>query len=404
MILFIWFFSWNAAVYHAVAIDTKAGLTRRNVVSIAHPRDKAEMKQVPGYGGGDEILFERTGKAGVITLTRPKALNALTRNMVIAMSRALADWEHDAGVEVVIVRGEGRAFCAGGDIQAIYDAGKSGHPLYSFFADEYRLNIRIESYPKPYVALVDGIVMGGGVGISIHGSHRVFSEKAKFAMPEVTIGFFPDVGGSRFLPRLPGEFGLWLGLTGSRLGWGDAKWAGLATHCAKADQFERIVADLAGVGTVDAVLGDHSFDPERNVNESTVADIGRHFSAPGLAGLVKSLRGKARGGDRFAVDTLARLARASPTSLNVAFRQIRAGARLSMAECMAMEYRIASRMLERHDFYEGIRSAVIDKDGSPCWRPAEFDLVDRTEIDSYFASLGGNELTVSASIEGARAR
>ena len=182
------------------------------------------------FGGGDEIRFERVGKAAVATLTRPAALNALTHAMIVALTRALAAWRNDPAVSLVLVRGEGRAFCAGGDLLAIYAARDSAEKPVGFFADEYRLNAAIAAFPKPYVALVDGIVMGGGVGISFHGSHRVLTEKALFAMPEVGIGFFPDVGGSHILPALGERFGYYLGLTGSRIRWGDALWSGLATH------------------------------------------------------------------------------------------------------------------------------------------------------------------------------
>ena len=185
------------------------------------------------FGGGEEIGFERRGRAGIVTLTRPKALNALTHGMVLALARALAAWEADDAVAVVVVRAEGRAFCAGGDILKVYEAGRAGERPVAFFADEYRLNAAIARCSKPYVALVDGIVMGGGVGISVHGSHRVFTENAVFAMPEVGIGFFPDVGGSFFLPRLKGAFGAYLALTGNRIRWGDALWSGIATHVAK---------------------------------------------------------------------------------------------------------------------------------------------------------------------------
>ena len=178
------------------------------------------------FGGGDEIRFERIGLAGIVTLTRPAALNAVTHRMIKALAEALQAWRDDPAVAVVVIKGEGRAFSAGGDILAVYEAGRRGAPPVDFFADEYRLNAYISAYPKPYVALIDGIVMGGGVGISFHGSHRVLTENAVFAMPEVGIGFFPDVGGSHLLPDLGECFGLYLGLTGKRVRWGDALWSG----------------------------------------------------------------------------------------------------------------------------------------------------------------------------------
>ncbi len=354
------------------------------------------------FGGGDEARFERSGKAGVITLTRPSALNALTHNMALAIFRALDEWERDDRISVVIIRGEGRAFCAGGDIQAIYRAGRDGKPLYDFFADEYRLNVRIESFSKPYIALIDGIVMGGGVGVSIHGSHRVFTENARFAMPEVTIGFFPDVGGSRFLPRLPGQFGLWLGLTGSRLGWGDSLWSGLATHCVPAGDLNTLVGRLSETGDADSALDDCAQKVPRAIDDAQIGNINQRFGAGNIGELLSNLQAAADGDDEFATETLARLAKASPTSLHVAFRQIRAGAMLSMAECMAMEYRIVSRMLEAHDFYEGIRAAVIDKDGAPVWQPGEIGQVDVSQIAGYFAPLGSHELSLAKNGSGAK--
>ncbi|MEX0346839.1 MAG: enoyl-CoA hydratase/isomerase family protein [Rhizobiaceae bacterium] len=353
------------------------------------------------FGGGDEVRFERAGKAGIITLKRPSALNALTQNMALAISRALNDWEEDDRIAVVIIRGEGRAFCAGGDIQAIYRAGRTGSPLYDFFADEYRLNIRIESYSKPYVALIDGIVMGGGVGVSIHGSHRVFTENARFAMPEVTIGFFPDVGGSRFLPRLPGQFGLWLGLTGSRLAWGDSLWSGLATHCVESGDLNAVIDRLSETGDANAVLGTHSQQVPRVIDDAQIDNINLRFDADTIGDLLNGLRSAADRDDEFVTETLAKLGKASPTSLHVAFRQIRAGAMLSMTECMKMEYRIVSRMLEGHDFYEGIRAAVIDKDGAPVWQPGEVGQVDVSQIARYFAPLGSHELSLAAEGNGA---
>lgn len=348
------------------------------------------------FGGGDEVTFAREGAAGIITLNRPAALNALTRNMALAISRALDAWEADEGVAVVLIRGEGRAFCAGGDIQAIYRAGLAGAPLYRFFADEYRLNARIESYPKPYVALIDGIVMGGGVGVSIHGSHRVFTENARFAMPEVTIGFFPDVGGSHFLPRLPGEVGMWLGLTGTRLGPGDALHVGLATHAAKTDSLDDLVAALASGNEVDTVLSRFAVTPERQIGDATLTSVANIFAVATLDELIARLKAEADASDEFAATTLGRMMACSPTSLNVAFRQIRAGGTLSMRECMAMEYRIVSRMLRGRDFYEGIRAAVVDKDGAPRWQPDTLEAVDPAAIDEYFAPLGGHELVFGA--------
>ncbi|TPI41205.1 enoyl-CoA hydratase/isomerase family protein [Mesorhizobium sp. B3-1-9] len=345
------------------------------------------------FGGGDEIRFERLGKAGVVTLTRPKALNAVTHDMVNALGKALDAWEENAGINVVVVKAEGRAFSAGGDILHIYEAGRAGKPPVDFFADEYRLNARIARFRKPYVALIDGIVMGGGVGISFHGSHRVLTENAQFAMPEVGIGFFPDVGASHLLPDLGGSFGMYLGLTGNRIRYGDALWSGLATHTIKAEDQAGLLDELATSNDPNAELRDFFVPAKRETERQDLDSIARHFSKGSLADIVASLE-QAAAGDAFAAKTLAILKTRSPTSLNIAWRQISAGSTLSMDECMRMEFRILNRMLAGHDFYEGIRAAIIDRGSTPKWRPAGLDEVDAAEIDAYFAPLGDKELAL----------
>jgi enoyl-CoA hydratase/carnithine racemase len=344
------------------------------------------------FGGGEEIRFERTGRAGVVTLTRPQALNAVTHRMVDALAKALDAWERDADVALVLIRGEGRAFSAGGDIVHIYEAGRAGRPPLAFFADEYRLNARIARFAKPYVALIDGIVMGGGVGVSFHGSHRVMTQNAQFAMPEVGIGFFPDVGGSHLLPAL-GGFGMYLGLTGERIRYGDAVGCGLATHAIDARDQAALVEELARSGDPDAALRRFCAPVGRETDAAVLEKIERHFSADTLEEVVAGLK-RAAPADDFCARTLATLASRSPTSLHVAFRQIRAGRGLSMDECMKMEFRILNRMLACHDFYEGIRAAIIDKDRRPAWRPADLGDVDGADIDAYFAPLGDGELTL----------
>lgn len=345
------------------------------------------------FGGGDEIRFERLGRAAIVTLTRPQALNAVTHRMVKALDKALDAWEHDREVGMVVVKAEGRAFSAGGDILHIYEAGRAGKPPVEFFADEYRLNARIARFGKPYVALVNGIVMGGGVGVSFHGSHRVLTENAQFAMPEVGIGFFPDVGASHLLPGLGGGFGMYLALTGNRIRYGDALWSGLATHAVKAEDQAALLDGLAAVGDPDEVLRGLSFSAERETDQSALDVIALHFSQPSLHDIIGSL-GQAAAADGFAQKTLATILTRSPTSLRVAWRQISAGRTLSMDECMKMEFRILNRMLAGHDFYEGIRAAIIDKGSKPLWRPASLDDVGDAEIDAYFQSLGSLELAL----------
>lgn len=341
------------------------------------------------FGGGDEIRFERIGVAGVVTMTRAKALNAVTHRMVRALSAALDIWERDADVALVVIRGEGRAFSAGGDILDIYKAGLAGNPPVGFFADEYRLNARIAGFAKPYVALVDGIVMGGGVGVSFHGSHRVMTENALFAMPEVGIGFFPDVGGSHILPRLKDGYGMYLALTGNRIRRGDARWAGLATHCVPAAALEPLLAALCAGEGPDAAIGQFAEDVAAEADAATRRSIARHFSRESLEEIVSGLAADA---DPIAAATLATMRQRSPTSVKVAFRQIRAGATLSMDACMRMEFRILTRMLAGRDFYEGIRAAIVEKGSTPMWQPATLEDVADADVDAYFAPLDGGDL------------
>lgn len=343
------------------------------------------------FGGGDEIIFERAGKAGIVTLNRPKALNAINHSMVKALSRALDAWEKDPQVAVVVVKAEGRAFSAGGDILQIYEAGRAGNPPVDFFADEYRLNAQISRFPKPYVSLIDGIVMGGGVGISFHGSHRVMTQNAQFAMPEVGIGFFPDVGGSHLLPDLGGSFGMYLGLTGNRIRYGDALWSGLATHTVQAEYLGGLIERLAETGEAGEALREVFKPAARETDRPVLEAIAAHFSRPSLREVLESLE-RAAASDEFAAKTLATMRTRSPTSLGVAFRQITAGSTLSMDDCMRMEFRILNRMLAGHDFYEGIRAVLIDKGSTPVWRPATVEEIDPAAIEAYFASLPGGDL------------
>ncbi|WP_367715000.1 enoyl-CoA hydratase/isomerase family protein [Nitratireductor sp. GISD-1A_MAKvit] len=343
------------------------------------------------FGGGEDIRFERRGHAGLVTLTRPASLNAINHTMVHALHRALLAWEADDDVRLVVLRGEGRAFSAGGDILDVYRAGLKGEARPDFFADEYRLNAAIARFPKPYVSLIDGIVMGGGVGISFHGSHRVMTQNAVFAMPEVGIGFFPDVGGSFLLSRLPGDFGMYLALTGSRIRHGDALAAGLATHAVEAECLEELTETLCGTDDIDRALASFGAEAERQIDDAVLHAIARHFSFDTLSEVLGSL---AADQDDWAGETRATIAKRSPTSLGVTFRQIRAGAMLTMDECMRMEFRILNRMLAGHDFYEGIRAALVEKGTTPRWKPDALDDLSAGDIEAYFAPLPGGDLTL----------
>jgi enoyl-CoA hydratase/carnithine racemase len=342
------------------------------------------------FGGGDEIRFQRIGLAGVVTLTRPAALNSLTYRMIRALTAALEAWRADTSVALVVVRSKGRAFSAGGDLMLVYHADRKNPPV-DFFADEYRLNAMIDAYPKPYVALIDGIVMGGGVGVSFHGSHRVLTENAVFAMPEVGIGFFPDVGGSHLLSDLGGCFGMYLGLTGNRIRYGDALWSGLANYTMKAEYQSGLIERLAETGDADLALREVFSPAKRETDEATLQAIAHHFGRSSLQEIVASLDAAAPT-DEFAAKTLSTMRTRSPTSLHVAFKEITLGAAKSMRECMRMEFRILNRMLAGHDFYEGIRAVIIDKDGAPRWDPPTLEDVEAADIHRYFAPLGKREL------------
>ncbi len=339
----------------------------------------------------DEVLFERRGAAGLITLNRPKALNALTHGMVVAMKAQLNAWADDSAVGCVVIRGAGeRAFCAGGDIRAVAESGRAGTSYaLDFWRDEYILNAAIKHYKKPYLALISGIAMGGGLGVSVHGAYRAADETALFAMPETGIGFFPDVGGSHFLPRCPGETGLYLALTGARLKTADALYTGLATHFVPADSSDALLDRIAGGETPAHALGVLAQHPGDAPLAEHRAKIDRIFSLNAVDRILAALEGET---DDWSRDTAAAIRSKSPTSLKIVLREIRAGKGMTLDDCLRMEFRMASRILAGCDFYEGVRAAVVDKDQSPKWRPAALRDVADAAVGTYFESLGENEL------------
>jgi enoyl-CoA hydratase len=339
----------------------------------------------------NEILFRREGGVGHITLNRPQALNALTHEMCASMLEALRSWAQDPAIRVCVIDAvPGRAFCAGGDIRAIYEMGKRRDgSAQGFFSTEYRLNMAVKHFPKPYIALIGGIVMGGGVGVSIHGSHRVVSENALFAMPETAIGLFPDVGGTYALPRLPGEIGMYLALTGARLGPADMCYAGIATHFVPAAKLAHIARRLVQGEDLDRLLESLTSDPGPPPLAAHRDAIDRAFSGASVEAVVENLKLEGQWGN----ETAALLATRSPTSLKLTFRAMREGIRLDFDSCMRTEYRLTMRALEGHDLYEGVRAAVIDKDQRPRWRPPSLDGVSEAEIARYFAPLDVTELS-----------
>lgn len=338
-----------------------------------------------------EVLFERRGAIGLITLNRPKALNALTHGMCVQMKSQLDAWRTDPQVKTIVIQGEGeRAFAAGGDIRALYESGKAGTPYaLDFYRDEYILDALIKHYPKPYVALIRGIVMGGGVGVSVHGSHRIADESTTFAMPETGIGLFPDVGGSYFLPRCPGETGLYVALTGARLKAADALYIGVATHFVPAAQRDALIAKLADGETPDKAVAALAADPGPAPLAALRSDIDRHFAKDSVDAILSSLDADASDWSRDIAKTIRAK---SPTSTRLAFRQNREGKELSFDDCMRMEFRMVNRVVAGHDFYEGVRATIIDKDNTPRWQPASLAEVSEADIAAYFAKLSSGEL------------
>jgi enoyl-CoA hydratase len=340
-----------------------------------------------------DILFERRGRAGVVTLNRPHALNAVSHDMVRALAQELSEWEAEAAVTRVIVTARGgRAFSAGGDLRSLYDLGRAGRyeDALDFFRDEYLLNACIKRYRKPYVAMIDGMVMGGGVGVSVHGSHRIAGDKFVFAMPEVGIGFFPDIGATWFLPRLPGELGAFCALTGERLDADEATGAGIATHRVASAQFPDLIEALCGSVSVDALLGAFARPPQPGPMAGRRGVIDRLFQGNRVEDILAALDAEATVGGThaaFASNSAALIRTKSPTSLKVALAQMRRGPMLAFTECMRTEFRIVSRVVRGHDFYEGVRAVIVDKDQAPHWQPAALEAVSAAEVDRHFAPL-----------------
>jgi len=344
-----------------------------------------------------EILFERRGAAGLVTLNRPQALNAVTHGMVGALAAKLAEWAAEAAVTRVVVTAAGnRAFSAGGDLRALYDLVRNERhkEALAFWRDEYVLNAMIKHYRKPYVAIIDGIVMGGGVGISVHGSHRVAGDHFQFAMPEAGIGFFPDVGATWFLPRMPGELGTYCALTGDRLATPDAVAAGIATHHVGSTRIVDLVEALCGTVSVDAVLAAFAESATSGPLTARRRVIDRVFNAPRVEDILDVLERDAASGRRdaeWAGITAATIRAKSPLSLKIALTQMRRGKTLNFNECMVTEFRIVSRLVHGHDFYEGVRALIVDKDNAPHWQPPTLAAVAEAEVDRHFAPLA-NEL------------
>jgi enoyl-CoA hydratase len=342
--------------------------------------------------GEAEVLIERRGRALWLTLNRPAALNALNVAMARTIHRALWDAAADPDVERVVITGAGdRAFCAGGDVALLARRGREDKALYEgFFHDEYRMNQAIARLMTPYVAILDGVTMGGGVGLSIHGPFRIATERTLFAMPETAIGLIPDVGGTHALSRLPGEIGTWLALTGARLKAADCLYAGIATHFVPVERLGVLhdllnenpepVADI--LETLHGEAGPSSLEALRD-------GIDFHFAHDNVEAILASLDE----GDDWAVAQAAIIRAMSPTSCKLTLAGLRAGADASIEDALITEYRMVCEIRNGHDFFEGVRAQLLDKDRNPLWSPARLEDVTDADVARHFEEPESGDLT-----------
>lgn len=353
----------------------------------------------------DDVLFAEEeghhGFLGVITLNKPQAYNALSHDMILHITQQLDQWSQNKHLLAVMIHSDfEKAFCAGGDIRSLYDAGKRGdtEALRIFFRDEYRMIHRIHTYPKPWISWMNGITMGGGVGISIHGRHRVATETLRFAMPECAIGFFPDVGGSYFLSHTPGELGTYLGLSGTSIYAADALYCGLIDHCIAAKEFVAVKTELLNIDfsrAIDVnqliadVLKQHAITMENSVLESQRECIDTYFQSDSIIRIIYNLQQDA---SQWCQELAFNLQQKSPLSLKITLEQLRRGKTLTLAACLKMEYTIAQHFAAGKDFYEGVRAQIIDKDKNPQWQPALLTAVSDDVVAAYFNSVIGEEL------------
>ncbi|MFB0613839.1 enoyl-CoA hydratase/isomerase family protein [Aurantiacibacter poecillastricola] len=341
----------------------------------------------------DQLNIHAHGQVGHLSLNRPKAIHALTLDMCEGLSAALLEWRGEAAIEAVILdHAEGRGFCAGGDVallrnSAMEDGGAKGR---EFFHAEYRLNHLMFTYPKPIIAFMDGVTMGGGVGISQPAKFRVATENTKFAMPEGSIGLFPDVGAGHYLPRLPGQVGKFLALTGARLDGAECLWAGLATHyIANAKLAEVKARIVAEPGKIQAILDEFSSEAPEPRIAGNKGRIDKLFAPETLEGIIANLEQDA---SDWAAKELAAVSSKCPMTSKVALHQFSENADCrDFAANMAMEYRIAARMIMRPDFAEGVRAVLVDKDNAPQWQPAEPEQISEGDVEAIFAPLPEGE-------------
>ena len=339
-----------------------------------------------------DVVTRIEGKVGRITLNRPQALHALTTDMCKAMTQALLAWRGDPAVELVLLDHSGeRGFCAGGDIRMLAESGAGdGKAAREFFFIEYRLNHLLFDYPKPVAVIMDGITMGGGVGLAMPARYRVATEKTTFAMPETGIGLFPDVGGGWFLPRMPGHIGLWLALTGARIKAADCELVGVATDFVESGKIAELKAAIVSdPAAIETLLTEYEGDAGRPPLAQHQDEIDAIFGLDSLEAILTALKASET---EWASEQLKVLATKSPQTMKVAVRQLRLGGQArSFAENMAMEYRIGARVVQRHDFIEGVRAVIVEKDNAPRWNPPTPQGVSDTMLDAIFAGLPSAE-------------
>jgi enoyl-CoA hydratase len=366
-------------------------------VDDASPDSVTQRETSPGRDSktaAGDIIIGADRACGRVTLNRPAALNALTTSMRAAMAQAFPRWARDPGIYAVVISSwTERAFCAGGDLREMIDWGRHRRSdAIKSLAAEYSLNWLLECFTKPTVSLIDGIVMGSGVGISLYGTHRVAGENYRFAMPETGIGLFPDDGVSWAFAGLPDEIGMYLALTGRAIGRGDAYQLGLATHCIPAKRFGEISAALADADPVDPVLDERHEDPDPGELAALRPAIARCFSQSTVEGIIDHLQAERGTEADWAQGVIKDLSARSPTSLKLAHRHVRLARDLDLRATLVQDFRLGCRCLDGHDLYEGVRAMLIERDCAPQWRPPRLHDVSEAMVEAYFASLGPDEL------------
>lgn len=338
-----------------------------------------------------DISFKVKHHIGFITLERPERLNALNLPMIIAIHEVLEAWRHDSKVRAVIVQGQGdRAFCAGGDLRSIYDAQQRNDVQFhdDLFRKEYTLNLVIARFPKPYISFIHGFAMGGGLGLSVHGSHRIVAENSVLAMPETKIGYFPDVGASYFLNKAPGGVGMYLGLTGNSVGASDSLYGGFATHFIPQAKYPQVIealfdVDISQPKNIDKVLEVYHEQLPEGMLQAHQGKIDALFLQPTLEQVFQALEDDQ---SSFSQDILTALKMRSPISLKMTFELLKRNKDKNLAEAIEVEFQLSQAFIKNHDFFEGIRALLIDKDQKPQWSPATLEKINSSIINQYFDS------------------